>query len=130
MVWTFSARLWAAVKSTYCAPLDTFPGNPIDSLLRALGVATDADAASTSPCDLPETYGHKLLWVLMGVNAQRSGYGAVKACNLFVSSHVPRQHHYLTLQTFKQIPSLLKYLPAISRTLMGYPYIVWASPVQ
>ena len=42
------------------------------------GTATEADPASISPCDLPETYGSYFLWVLMGVNAQRSGYGAVK----------------------------------------------------
>ena len=50
----------------------TSQGNPITSLSKPLGSATDANPAHISPYDLPETYGHKLLWVLMGVNAQRS----------------------------------------------------------
>ena len=67
------------VNSTDTMQLDTSQGNPINSLSRPSGVATDADPAHMSPYDLPKTYGHKLLWVLMGVNAQRCGYGAVKS---------------------------------------------------
>ena len=61
------------VKATHTMQLDTSQGNPINSLSRPLGVATGANPATISPCNLPETYGHKLLWALMGVNAQRSG---------------------------------------------------------
>ena len=35
---------------------------------------------------------------------------------LYVSSHIPRQRHSITLQTSKQGPYLLKDLPMISRT--------------
>ena len=61
------------VKATHTMQLDTSQGNPINSLSRPVGVATGANPATISPCNLPETYGHKLLWALMGVNAQHSG---------------------------------------------------------
>ena len=61
------------VKATHTMQLDTSQCNLINSLPRTLGVATGANPATISSCNLPETYGHKFLWALMGVNAQRSG---------------------------------------------------------
>ena len=40
------------------------------------------------PAIPPETYGHKLVWALMGVNAQL-WVGFCEACTQYVSSHIP-----------------------------------------
>ena len=85
-MWHVGRQLYEACNLYVSRPVATSQGNPITSLSRPLGVATEADPASISPCDLPETYGSYILWVLMGVNVQRSEteYGAVccEACNL------------------------------------------------
>ena len=50
----------------------------------------------------------------------RAGVGQGEVCGGFMNEHIPWQLHQLACQALRQVPSLPKYLLAVSRGFMGF----------
>ena len=70
------------------------------------------------------------VWAAYGVNTPRTEEGNCEVCGCSMTEHIPWHCLYLACQTSEQVPTLLKYLPVISRTCMVKPYFVWGKSRQ